>query len=112
VEKSLAMRVASVEFEAGPTWPSLKGIGGARLAESRNRSDVNLHKRTQSTADLAASFRPASFVKGFELEKSLAMRVASVEFEAGPTWPSLKGIGGARPESARGAFRNGDARGG
>ncbi|KAG0665018.1 hypothetical protein C6P46_000644 [Rhodotorula mucilaginosa] len=36
------------------------------VAESRNRSDVNLHKRTQSTADLAASFRPASFVKGFE----------------------------------------------
>ncbi|GAA5976695.1 hypothetical protein JCM10908_005599 [Rhodotorula pacifica] len=36
------------------------------VAESRNRSDVNLHKRTQSTADLAASFKPASYIKGFE----------------------------------------------
>ncbi|POY72498.1 hypothetical protein BMF94_4324 [Rhodotorula taiwanensis] len=36
------------------------------VANSRNRSDLNLSKRTQSAADLAASFKPASYVKGFE----------------------------------------------
>ncbi|BGP54404.1 hypothetical protein JCM8202v2_001982 [Rhodotorula sphaerocarpa] len=36
------------------------------VADSRNRSDVNLSRRTQSAADLAASYKPASFVKGFE----------------------------------------------
>ncbi|BGP14445.1 hypothetical protein JCM10213_004567 [Rhodosporidiobolus nylandii] len=35
------------------------------LSNSRNQSDANLHRRTQSTAELAASFKPASFVKGF-----------------------------------------------
>ncbi|GAA5979470.1 hypothetical protein JCM11641_005405 [Rhodosporidiobolus odoratus] len=35
------------------------------LSNSRNQSDANLYRRTQSTAELAASFKPASFVKGF-----------------------------------------------
>ncbi|GAA5865744.1 hypothetical protein JCM3774_004987 [Rhodotorula dairenensis] len=62
------------------------------VAESRNRSDVNLHKRTQSAADLAASFRPASFVKGFapsptSLDKQPTPSVcvpASVDARPGP----------------------------
>ncbi|BGP23156.1 DUF1752 family protein [Rhodotorula toruloides] len=36
------------------------------LSNSRNRSDLSLSCRAQSTAELAASFKPASFVKGFE----------------------------------------------
>ncbi|GAA6000225.1 hypothetical protein JCM10207_007914 [Rhodosporidiobolus poonsookiae] len=35
------------------------------LSNSRNQSDANLHRRSQSTAELAASFKPASFVRGF-----------------------------------------------
>ncbi|BGP38479.1 hypothetical protein JCM10449v2_002413 [Rhodotorula kratochvilovae] len=35
------------------------------LSNSRSRSDVNLHRRAQSTAELASSFKPQSYVKGF-----------------------------------------------
>ncbi|GAA5821377.1 hypothetical protein JCM11251_004594 [Rhodosporidiobolus azoricus] len=36
------------------------------LSNSRNQSDANLVRRSQSTAELAASFKPASYVKGFD----------------------------------------------
>ncbi|GAA6028030.1 hypothetical protein JCM8097_001838 [Rhodosporidiobolus ruineniae] len=35
------------------------------LSNSRNQSDANLSRRSQSTAELAASFKPQSFVRGF-----------------------------------------------
>ncbi|GAA6052685.1 hypothetical protein JCM3770_007173 [Rhodotorula araucariae] len=48
------------------------------LSNSRSRSDVNLHRRTQSTAELASSFKPQSYVKGFNPSPS------SVETRPGP----------------------------
>ncbi|BGP30457.1 hypothetical protein JCM10296v2_002212 [Rhodotorula toruloides] len=56
------------------------------LSNSRNRSDLSLSRRAQSTAELAASFKPASFVKGFEPSPPQARQQvpASVEARPGP----------------------------
>ncbi|GAA5998290.1 uncharacterized protein JCM10292_001100 [Rhodotorula paludigena] len=48
------------------------------LSASRNRSDANLTRRAQSTAELASSFKPQSYVKGFEPSPS------SLETRPGP----------------------------
>ncbi|BGO89968.1 hypothetical protein NBRC10512_001952 [Rhodotorula toruloides] len=60
------------------------------LSNSRNRSDLSLSRRAQSTAELAASFKPASFVKGFEpsppqaRQQAQVVVPASVEARPGP----------------------------
>ncbi|BGO98074.1 DUF1752 family protein [Rhodotorula toruloides] len=52
------------------------------LSNSRNRSDLSLSRRAQSTAELAASCKPASFVKGFEPSPPQARQQAQVQVPA------------------------------
>lgn len=69
------------------------------LSNSRSRSDVNLHRRAQSTAELASSFKPQSFVKGFD-PSSVETRPGPGRIAPPPTPATLAASLGASPPRA------------
>lgn len=60
------------------------------LSNSRVQSDANLTRRSQSTAELAASFKPASYIKGFNPSPSSFESHPSMGSIAPPPTPATK----------------------
>ncbi|GAA5855914.1 hypothetical protein JCM8547_000412 [Rhodosporidiobolus lusitaniae] len=60
------------------------------LSNSRNQSDANLHRRSQSTAELAASFQPASYIRGFNPSPSSLEAHPRIGAIAPPPTPATK----------------------
>ncbi|KPV76476.1 uncharacterized protein RHOBADRAFT_52479 [Rhodotorula graminis WP1] len=69
------------------------------LSHSRSRSDVTLNRRAQSTAELASSFKPQSFVKGFA-PSSIETRPGPGRIAPPPTPATFAASLGASPPRA------------
>ncbi|GAA5910267.1 hypothetical protein JCM8208_003489 [Rhodotorula glutinis] len=69
------------------------------LSHSRSRSDVALNRRAQSTAELASSFKPQSFVKGFA-PSSIETRPGPGRIAPPPTPATFAASLGASPPRA------------
>jgi len=69
------------------------------LSHSRSRSDVTLSRRAQSTAELASSFKPQSFVKGFA-PSSIETRPGPGRIAPPPTPATFAASLGASPPRA------------